>query len=80
MTEKEQNIEKSQLDRIQEAVAKYSCNVKEWKGIILITDKKGRNIGHIKEDGTIIRKKAGNKQLMGALIRDAIKEVIMPLH
>lgn len=66
----------SQLEKIQQAVERFSCTTKEWKGMILILDKKGKNIGHVKEDGTIVRKREGSKQLMGALIRDAIKEVL----
>ena len=66
----------SKLEKIQEAVSKFSCTAKEWKGMILILDKKGKNIGHVKEDGEIVRKREGSKQLMGALIRDAIKSSI----
>ena len=66
----------SQLEKIQGAVEKFSCTAKEWKGMVLIIDKKGKNIGHVKEDGTIVRKREGSKQLMGALIRDAINEVL----
>lgn len=66
----------SKLEKIQGAIEKFDCSAKEWKGMILIIDKKGKNIGHVKEDGTIVRKMEGSRQLMGALVRDAIKEVL----
>ena len=64
------------IQKIEAAIKQFSCTAKEWKGIILILDKKGQNIGHVKPDNTVVRKQMGSRQLMGALIRDAIKAVL----
>jgi DNA-binding protein YbaB len=66
----------SRIDKIQSAIEKFDYTTKEWKGLILILNAKGKNVGHVKSDGTIVRKREGSKQLMGALVRDAIKDVL----
>ncbi len=70
--------EKTRLEKIQDAIAKFDFSAREWKEkrMIIIVNKKGESTGHVKADGTIIRKKLGSRQLMGALVRDAIKEVL----
>lgn len=69
-----QEIEK--LKKIQDAIKKFNFSARVEKEIIVIINKKGESTGHVKADGTIIRKKLGSRQLMGALVRDAIKDVL----
>ena len=67
-----------QLKKIQEAIIKFDFTAREWKekNIIIILNSKGQSTGHVKADGTIIRKKIGSRQLMGSLVRAAIKDAL----
>jgi len=68
-------IEKN--EKLIEVLAKYSLTIKEPVGSVsIVLDRKGIAIGSIALDGTIERKYSGQKALMGALIRDEIKNAI----
>jgi len=59
------------LATISTAVAKFGFTARDNGLAIEVRDRKGRLAGTV-AGGVVTRKQAGNQQLMGALVRDAI--------
>lgn len=68
--------EKTQLEKVQEAVKSFDMTAKEWEGMILVINKKGQMAGHVKADGTIKEKYLGARNLMGKLVYYAIRDAL----
>jgi hypothetical protein len=68
----------ARLKKVKDAVAEFDFNAREWKEkeMIIIINKKGDSVGHVKSDGTVIQKKLGSQVLMGSLVRNAIQRVL----
>ncbi len=63
------------LELIQNAISKFSFTAFQSGEEIIVKNKKGQ-IAAIVKNGEVIQKKSGSQNLCGALVRDAIKNVI----
>jgi hypothetical protein len=61
---------------VSKVVAPYGMSAVVKGDLVHVLDKKGRLAGTVDKFGTLERKAIGNQQLMGSLVRDAIKKAI----
>lgn len=71
-----QPMEKTQLQKVQDAVQQYEWTAKEWKNMILIINRKNEMVGHVKPTGEVVEKFVGRRNMMGKLAYQAIRAAL----